>query len=81
MTGVSGDMVASYMYWRQVGHASAAPEEACIYLVYKECFDDVLTAVNREMEINSLSQKKQQQLVSASNENWVFLAPDVSEQN
>ena len=42
-------------------------------LVYFEIFDDITAAINREKQIKSWSRKRKEDLIDASNKNWIDL--------
>lgn len=43
------------------------------YLIYFEPFAEVVDAIKREKEIDSMSRKMKEELINSKNKNWEFL--------
>ncbi|GGE09653.1 hypothetical protein GCM10011516_04210 [Sphingobacterium cellulitidis] len=43
------------------------------YLIYFEAFAEVVDAIKREKEIDSMSRKMKEELINSKNKNWEFL--------
>lgn len=69
--GITGDLSQEFKRWKEL--QKLAENSKCIHLVYFEKYEAAAVAVNRELEIRNLSQKKRRLLVKSFNAELIFL--------